>query len=39
MEQKHGKCWKSPIFEGKLQVFIIYLGEMKTVSMFYNSLS
>ena len=36
MEQKHGKCWKLPIFEGKLQVFISYLSEMKIVSMFYN---
>ena len=26
-----GKCCKSPIFEGKLQVFISYLNEMKTV--------
>ena len=31
MEQKCGKCWKSPIFEGKLQVFISYLTEMKKV--------
>ena len=31
------KCWKSPIFEGKLQVFISYLNEMKIVNMFYNS--
>ena len=37
MEQKFGKCWKSSIFEGKLQVFISYLSEMKIVSMFYNS--
>ena len=36
MEQKCGKCWKLPIFEGKLQVFISYLSEMKIVSMFYN---
>ena len=32
-----GKCWKSPMFEGKLGVFISYLNQMKTVSMFYNS--
>ena len=25
MEWKHAKCWKSPIFEGKLWVFISYL--------------
>ena len=37
MEWKCGKCWKSTIFEGKLQVFISYLSEMKTVSMYYNS--
>ena len=37
MEGKCGKCWKSPTFEGKLQVFISYLSEMKIVSMFYNS--
>ena len=37
MEQKHGKCRKSPIFEGKLQVFISYLSKMRIVSMFYNS--
>ena len=37
MEQKRGKCWKSPIFEGKLWVFISYLSEMKIVSMLYNS--
>ena len=36
MEQKCVKCWKSPIFEGKLWVFISYLSEMKIVSMFYN---
>ena len=36
MGQKCDKCWKSPIFEGKLQVFISYLSEMKIVSMFYN---
>ena len=34
---KTGKCWKSPIFEGKLGVFISYLNQMKTVSMLYNS--
>ena len=32
MEQKRGKCWKLPIIEGKLQVFISYLIEMKTRS-------
>ena len=37
MEWKHGKCWKLPIFEGKLWVFFSYLSEMKTVSVFYNS--
>ena len=37
MERKRGKCLKSSIFEGKLQVFISYLSEMKIVSMFYNS--
>ena len=31
MEQNHGKCWKLPIFEGKLQVFFSYLSEMKTI--------
>ena len=31
MERKRGKCWKSPIFEGKLWVFISYLSEMKIV--------
>ena len=36
MERKCGKCWKLSIFEGKLQVFISYLSEMKIVSMFYN---
>ena len=30
-------CLKLSIFEGKLQVFMSYLSEMKTVSMFYNS--
>ena len=37
MEQKRGKCWKSPIFEGKLRVFISCLSKMRIVSMFYNS--
>ena len=36
MEQKPGECWKLQPFEGKLQVFISYLSETKTVSMFYN---
>ena len=36
-EQKCGKCWKSLLSEGKLQVFFSYLSEMKTVSMFYIS--
>ena len=36
MEQKCGKCWKLQPFEGKLLVFISYLSEVKTVSMFYN---
>ena len=36
MERKCGKCWKSPIFEGKLRVFISYLSKMRIVSMFYN---
>ena len=31
MEQKCGKCWKLQLSEGKLQVFISYLNEMKTV--------
>ena len=31
MKQKHGKCWKLPIFEGNLRVFISYLNEMKIV--------
>ena len=31
MEGKRGKCWKLPIFEGKLQVFFSYLSEMKTI--------
>ena len=30
MEQKRGKCWKLAIVEGKLQVFISYLSEIKT---------
>ena len=34
---ENGKCWKSQIFKGKLRVFISYLREMETVSMFYNS--
>ena len=38
MEQKHGKCRKLQLFEGKLQVFISYMGKMKTISMFYNFL-
>ena len=38
MERKHGKCWTSPVFEGKLWVFISYLSEIKTISMFYNFL-
>ena len=29
--QECGKCCKSPIFEGNLQVFISYVSEMKTV--------
>ena len=29
-------CRKSPIFEGKLQVFITYMSEMKTVTMLHN---
>ena len=37
MERKRGKCWKLPIFEGKLRVFISYLREIKIFSMFYNS--
>ena len=37
MEWKHGKCWKSPILEGKLRVFISYLSKMRIASMFYNS--
>ena len=38
MEQKHGKCWKLPIFEKRLWLFVSYLSEMKSVSMFYNFL-
>ena len=38
MERKRGKCWKLPIFEGKLRLFFSYLSEMKKVSMFYNFL-
>ena len=38
MEWKHGKCWKLQLFEGKLWVFISYLTEMKTVSMFAHQL-
>ena len=36
MERKRLKCEKLPFFVGKLRVFISYLSEMKTVSMFYN---
>ena len=36
MEQKRGKCWKLPIFDEKLRVFISYLSEMKIIGMFYN---
>ena len=36
-DQKCGKCCKLQLFEGKLWVFISYLGKMKTVSFFYNS--
>ena len=32
VEWKCGKCWKLPIFEGKLRVFFSYLSEMKIVS-------
>ena len=31
MEWKRGICWKSPIFERKLWIFISYLREMKIV--------
>ena len=40
MERKCGKCWKSPIFEGKLRVFISYLSEMKivcSITLLYSS--
>ena len=37
MEWKCGKCWKSPIFEGKLWVFSSYLSKMRIISMLYNS--
>ena len=40
MEQKCGKCWKLPIFEGKLQVFISYLTKMKivySITLLYSS--
>ena len=40
MERKRGKCWKSPIFEGKLRVFISYLSEMKivcSITLLYSS--
>ena len=40
MEQKRGKCWKLPIFEGKLRVFISYLSEMKivcSITLLYSS--
>ena len=33
MEQKCGKCWKSPIFEGKLWVFISYLSNQYICSI------
>ena len=36
MEQRRGKCWKSPIFEGNLRIFISYLSKIRIVSMFYN---
>ena len=38
MERKRGQCWKSPIFEGKLQVFISYLTKIKIVSVFITLL-
>ena len=38
MEQKFGKCWKSSIFEGKLQVFISYLSEWNENSQYVQSL-
>ena len=37
----HGANWKSPIFEGKLQVFISYLTKMKIVyfiTLLYSSI-
>ena len=42
MERKGGKCWKLPIFEGKLRVFISYLSEIKTgavcsITLLYSS--
>ena len=40
MERRRGKCWKSPIFEGKLQAFISYLSEMKivcSITLLYSS--
>ena len=40
MEQKCGKCWKSRIFEGKLQVFISYLSKMRivcSITLLYSS--
>ena len=40
MERKRGKCWKLPIFEGKLRVFISYLSEMKivcSITLLYSS--
>ena len=38
MEQKRGKCWKQPIFEEKLRVFISYLSEIKNISVFIDAL-
>ena len=37
IKRKRGKCWKLPIFERKLRIFINYLSEMKIISMFCNS--
>ena len=41
MERKRDKYWKSPIFEGKLRVFISYLSEMKksvySIILLYSS--
>ena len=40
MKRKRGKCWKPPIFEGKLLVFICYLREMKiacSITLLYSS--